>query len=229
MSSSLPTSIRHSACSTDEPIVTFQFGRILSTHRFTVLSTTVSMRCCAVPNTIVVLTSTIFVCPADTFNCIFPDVRVSIIEAPPFTALPVIVNICLLPPIIICECLILKTIMEFKETTPIFTNTVDIERNINSRQIVCINKNCECFLKHPLRFPFVEIPRARIVMIYLFALALWRICIQSNWFRWRNCLWKSRQGKILQLHRPHTYAKQRSLKRFNENICSTWWMCTIKT
>lgn len=70
--------------------------------------------------------------------------------------------------------------MEFKETTPIFTNTVDIERSLNSRQIVCINKNCECFLKHSIRFPFVEIPRARIVMIYLFAFALLRISNQSK-------------------------------------------------
>lgn len=159
MSYSLPISIRHFACSTDESIGTFLFGRTLSTPRSTALSMMASMAYCVVPSTTLVLTSTIFVCPADTCSCIFRAVRVSIIEAPPYTALPVIVFICLLPPITTYECLILKIpITESQETIPIFTNTVDTERDQYNRQIVGMNNKKSLFKNirlnsHLLRYP----------------------------------------------------------------------------
>lgn len=222
MSYSLPISIRHFVCSIDESIGTFQFGRTLLTPRSTASSTTAFMAYCVVPNTMLVLTSTIFVCPAGTSSCIFRAVRVNIIEALPYTALPVIVFICLLPPITTYECLILRIpITEYQETIPIFTNTVDTDREQNKRQIVCMNK------KKSFKDIFNTIPISwdtqRILMIYLFALALRLISIHSKRFRWRDFLWKSRQGKILQLHRPQ-------LMLNNEALKIQWrWMCSVDT
>lgn len=168
MSYSLPISIRHFACSIDESIGTFQFGRTLSTPRSTASSTMASMAYCVVPSTTLVLTSMIFVCPADISSCIFRAVRVSIIEAPPYTALPVIVFICLLPPITTYECLILKIpITESQETIPIFTSTVDTEREHYNRQIVCMNNKKKSFKNHSIKFPFVEIPSGLWWFIYL--------------------------------------------------------------
>lgn len=167
MSYSLPISIRHFVCSIDESIGTFQFGRTLLTPRSTASSTTAFMAYCVVPNTMLVLTSTIFVCPAGTSSCIFRAVRVNIIEALPYTALPVIVFICLLPPITTYECLILRIpITEYQETIPIFTNTVDTDREQNKRQIVCMNKKNRLKI-YSIRFPFLEIPSGFWWFIYL--------------------------------------------------------------